>query len=297
MNPTPQIKRFVGAFILLLIIAIVVPFFVTGENINKGKEAIALLNDNELRNNQEAIDKVEQMQNNVQKETQKIEEKINQNEVNNQIEDPHSKNNIIANSKDDYKEPVIVENQEDAKKEAELRRQREKEARAKAEKERKAELARQQQALREREAQLQAEKQRRIAEAKAKAEKLKAEEMAKKQNQTITVINGNTNKKTEIEVKKPIPEPIVNNQNNAPASTGGDRYTIKVGTFSSITNAKNAQAQVRGVCSAPMLKPVTIGGKRMFKVTCGMSSDLNSLRATQNKLSSIVGATALEKVN
>ncbi len=299
MNPTPQLKRFVGSVILMVIIAIIVPFFISGENVNKGREAIALLSNSEIRDSQRAIDNVEQMQRNVQEETQKIDNQLAMHDAdikshNERIKAHNQRKLEEAASSGD---PVIVENKPDPAVEAELRRQRELEAKVKAEKERKAELMRQQQQLREREAQLQAEKQRRIAEAKAKADKQKAEEKVRNQNQTITVINANTNKKTEIEVKNaPAPAPTIQ-ENKASNIVGGDKYTIKVGTFSSITNAKNAQAQVRGVCSAPMLKPVMLNGQRMFKVTCGVSKDINQLRATQNKLTSIVGQTALEKVN
>lgn len=301
MNPNPQFKRFVGSVILMVIIAVVVPFFISGENINKGREAIALLNNDELRDSQMALDRVEKMQNSVQAETRKIDESLarHDSEMKNEQERIlRDQRNNSSSGADNDADPVIVENTTDPAREAELKKQRELQAKVEAEKQRKAELMRKQQQLREREALLQAEKQRRLAEAKAKADKRKAEELARRQSQTITVINGNTNRKTEIPVDNN--PPASHKQNNSTdqkiLSSGGDLYTIRVGTYSSITNAKNAQLQVHNICSAPMLKPVTINGRRMFKVTCGTTRDLNALRAVQSRLTSVVGQTVLEKV-
>ncbi len=295
MNPTPQQKRFAGAVILMLLFCILVPFFVSGENVNRDSEAITRLSDPDARRRFEQENEIEKIR---EEERQRLIAEMQEQE---KLRNEHQSGKPAATADNSgADDPVIIENNQKAddaeKRQRELVAQRNRE-KAEAEERRKREQEAKQQAIREQQAK-RLEAQRREQELK---EKKKAEELASRQNSSrITVINENTKKRNEISVITPNQAEQQRRQNAAapaqPVSRPGEKYLIRIGVFSSMTNAKNAQSKVGKICKASIL-PTTSNGQRMLKVVCGPSSDMAGIRTMQAKLSSVVGATSIEKAN
>lgn len=309
MNPTPQQKRFAGAVILLLVFCFLVPFFVTGTNVNRDREAVARLSDPELRG-QFARQQAQE------EETARLEQEARrQEEIRQQEAEAASRRENRDSGSDDV---VIVENtpagasQQDkdaaaAAARTEARRQETarleaEKARAEAEQRRKNEEARR----------LEREKQARLAEAKRREqdekERRKAQELAARQNgqQRVTVINGDTKKRTEINVMTPA-EAEAKRRAAAqtataagtpaqPVARNGEKYNVSLGVFSSMTNAQNVKNKVSGICAASIM-PFNRNNQRMFKVVCGRTSDMNTIRSIQARVQPLVGATSIERVN
>jgi cell division septation protein DedD len=294
MNPTPQQKRFAGAVILMLLFCILVPFFVSGENVNRDSEAITRLSDLDARRQFEQEKALERIR---EEERQRL---IAQMQEEEKIRTANQNTSSSSEGESGSAEPVIIENnnalEDDKRKQQELVAQRNRE-KAEAEERRRREQEAKQQALREQQAR-RLEAQRREQELR---ERKKADELASRQNAgKITVINENTKKRNEIAVITPSQAEQRRQNSSAPVqpvSRPGEKYLIRIGVFSSMTNAKNAQSSVSKVCKSSIYPSNGSGGQRMFKVVCGPSNDMAAIRSMQTKLNSIVGSTTIEKAN
>lgn len=311
MNPTPQQKRFAGAVILLLVFCFLVPFFVTGTNVNRDREAVARLSDPELRGQfarqqaqEEETARLEQearRQEEIRQRQQEAEAASRRENRDSGSDDVVIVENTPAGASQQDKDAAAAAARTEARRQETARLEAEK-ARAEAEKRRKNEEAQR----------LEREKQARLAEAKRREQderdRRKAQELAARQSgqQRVTVINGDTRKRTEINVMTPA-EAEAKRRAAAqtataagtpvqPVARNGEKYNVSLGVFSSMTNAQNVKNKVSGICAASIM-PFNRNNQRMFKVVCGRTSDMNTIRSIQTRVQPLVGATSIERVN
>ncbi len=294
MNPTPQQQRYVGAIILMFLFCIFVPIFISGENVNRDKDAISKLSDPAVRrqyDNQQQLSSQDPVSQNSadQKNTTQTAQTSNPSDS---IEEPQIIENNTATTQDPQQQDLVAKRQ----KQQELEQEK-----ARLEAERKRAERQKEQAIREQQAKRQEEKRR----SQEEQDRKRIEANTKKQN-TITVIDERNHKKDEIKVLRPEDIAKQRQENNnrkttatvvQPTGRDGEKYRIKLGAYSSMTNAKNAQAKASPYCVASIM-PITVNSQRMFKVICSKPVDMATARSLQGKLSSKFGsATQIEKAN
>lgn len=290
MIATQKQKRVVGALVLLCVFCIAAPFLVTGRNVNAGSTAVSKMTDRKSH----ALPDYDALE--------------NDKPMPSAHDDP-----VIADSSVEEKlaasAPIIVEDAPKqqtkdlpAKPIADSKISETKVAQSDAGKGRetpKKETKEQQKPLQPK-TPAKEEQQPKTAQSKHEPPKPAAKESPKKP-QTITVIDTKNDQRQEIKVvsreeaaKAAAAKAAAEKDKNSgkvaiPVSRPGERYSVRVGVFSSITAAKNVQTKIGSACPGAMVKPVSVNEKRMFKVTCGMSTDMSKVHAAQLKVSTMLG--------
>lgn len=239
MLPTKMQKRFVGILTLLAFFIIIVPFFVTGNNVNKDSRTLDIIAQNKSI--------VKDFEN--QKENEEQDDTQDQNLNNQELKE--------KNIEDSYEKPVIVEEntaKEKNKKETIINNPKQKE-------------------------QI-------VVNKDNKNNKTTSQPQKKQENQSdkqvVKIQNNESKNITEIKVEKPKEQP----NTKVDKKTDIHHYFIKVGVFSTMTNASNAKNQISAKCPNVQIKPSSSGGKRLFEVTCGYSTDKSKLDAIQSSINS-----------
>lgn len=304
MIATQKQKRVVGALVLLCVFCIAAPFLVTGRNVNAGSKAVSKMTDRKSF----AI-------NDYDAQTQDDQGTQSAFEYNAAEDSDSSQPQTSA-------DPVIVED---------VPKQAVKEQPAKPVSDSKVAEANKPRAVetktketpkiepRDQPKPVQAktpvkqETQPKTAQNKQETPAKPAAKETPKNEKTITVITTKNDQRQEIKVvsredaakaaaaKAAAAKAAAEKEKNAgkaavPVGRPGERYSVRVGVFSSITAAKNVQSKIGSACPGAMVKPVSVNDKRMFKVTCGMSTDMSKVHAAQLKVNTLLGQqTTIEK--
>lgn len=295
----------------MLLVCILVPIFVTGKNVNQDTKAIARLSDPQMRQQiamEQAVEKARE------EERARLEAQLEQEREHAQMLE--RQNAELASRAET--EPVIIENagsdsrqssarDEAARRAAEQEQKRQRELVAQQEKKRAEEAARRKaeddRRRAEKQKELELAKQNEARRKKAEDDRKKAEQLAASRagNGKLTVINETTHKKVEVITPD---QAAQRRQQQAqtqvkvvqPASRPGEKYAVSAGVYSSITAAKNVQTKISGSCSSHIL-PISRDGKRLFKVQCTPTPDMNRARSIQTALGRMSIAANIEKAN
>lgn len=264
-------KRLIGSIVLILFFMIIIPYLISGKNINKNQDLVS-----EIEQQRSYTQQAKAYENEITPSSTSSTKSTEKTSID--TTQTTTSKASVATKAIEYDEPVIIDDKPSTPSSTNTTTTTKKVVKEEVKK----------------------------APEKVVIKETPAKPIQLKQPTTTVISKANNESKVKIDVpvtKKPDPTYIYDakkNENKPIVSknqiTGNlEHFQLNAGAYSSMTAARNLANKIEASCGSTKIIPTQANGQRLFRVICGDSTDVTQLQRIQAKIKPIV-STQLQKV-